>query len=349
MVLLHDMFGWKLPNSRLLADRFASSLGVTVYLPDFFSGEQLHPADWDHLVAERKGFFSKVAQGFQFMVALPKLLSFMKRHGAPVVRPHMDRFLAHLRAVEGAQRIGAIGYCWGGRYAVLLTHLQPAPPPASSAAAPESAAAAGGAGAPAKEAPAAAVLAQRPAVDVAVSCHPSLLEVPAELAPTAAPILFVCADKDDLFTPAAVASAKHVAEERSKAAAAGSAPASSGGAAATAGAATTAAAGSAGMPISFAHYPGTRHGFAVRGDDSDPAIAAARQKAFDDAVAFLRPVLAAHAASPSPTAPAVLTAAQNDEAAGTITSGASMAQAAATTSIAAPPAGSAVSDSPVSA
>lgn len=115
LILLHDMFGWKLPNSRLLADRFAAAMGVTVYLPDFFRGEQLHPADWDHLVAQRRGFFSKVAQGVQFFVALPKLISFMKRHGAPVVRPHMDRFVAHLRAVEGAARIGAVGYCWGGR------------------------------------------------------------------------------------------------------------------------------------------------------------------------------------------------------------------------------------------
>lgn len=114
LILLHDIFGWKLPNSRLLADRFAAALGVSVYLPDFFSGEQLHPEDWDPLV-EKRGFFGRIAQGFQFMVALPKLLSFMKRHGPAVVRPHMDRFITHLRTVEGAQRIGAIGYCWGGR------------------------------------------------------------------------------------------------------------------------------------------------------------------------------------------------------------------------------------------
>lgn len=34
IILIHDVFGWTFGNSRLLADHFASEVGVTVYVPD---------------------------------------------------------------------------------------------------------------------------------------------------------------------------------------------------------------------------------------------------------------------------------------------------------------------------
>jgi dienelactone hydrolase len=39
IVVISDMFGWTLPNSRLLADKYAKNGGFLVYLPDFTSGE----------------------------------------------------------------------------------------------------------------------------------------------------------------------------------------------------------------------------------------------------------------------------------------------------------------------
>lgn len=205
---------------------------------------------------------------------------------------------------------------------MLLTHPQAAAAPATATAAADATpvAAAGGAGAAHTAASSAAT---RPFIDVAVSCHPSLLEVPVELAPSAAPILFVCAEKDDLFTPAVVATAKRVAEQKSKAAAA------AGGAGADA--------------ISFTHYPGTRHGFAVRGDDSEPAVAAARQKAFDDALAFLKPVLVVNASASAPSGIALVLAVAVEAAASPAS-----ADAATRTSVAAFSAAPTVSDAPVS-
>ena len=38
MVIIPDLFGWKLNNSRVLADRYAERGGYTVYLPDFMDG-----------------------------------------------------------------------------------------------------------------------------------------------------------------------------------------------------------------------------------------------------------------------------------------------------------------------
>ena len=36
VLIVSDVFGWKLPNSRLLADHFAREANLTVYLPDLY-------------------------------------------------------------------------------------------------------------------------------------------------------------------------------------------------------------------------------------------------------------------------------------------------------------------------
>lgn len=34
VLIVHDLFGWNLPNARLLADHYAKEADATVYLPD---------------------------------------------------------------------------------------------------------------------------------------------------------------------------------------------------------------------------------------------------------------------------------------------------------------------------
>jgi len=41
IVIIPDMFGWQLPNTRLLADKIRRETGATVYVPDFMAGELL--------------------------------------------------------------------------------------------------------------------------------------------------------------------------------------------------------------------------------------------------------------------------------------------------------------------
>lgn len=36
VLIIHDIFGWTLNNTRLLADHYASEAGVTVYVPDLY-------------------------------------------------------------------------------------------------------------------------------------------------------------------------------------------------------------------------------------------------------------------------------------------------------------------------
>jgi len=42
IVIIPDIFGWELVNSRLLADDYAEKSGKTVYLPDFMFGPSCH-------------------------------------------------------------------------------------------------------------------------------------------------------------------------------------------------------------------------------------------------------------------------------------------------------------------
>lgn len=44
ILLVHDRYGWRFRNVRLLADHWAREGGVTVYVPDFFGGGAV---DWD--------------------------------------------------------------------------------------------------------------------------------------------------------------------------------------------------------------------------------------------------------------------------------------------------------------
>lgn len=34
VLVIHDLYGWKLPNTRLLADHYADEVNATVYVPD---------------------------------------------------------------------------------------------------------------------------------------------------------------------------------------------------------------------------------------------------------------------------------------------------------------------------
>lgn len=47
------------------------------------------------------------------------------------------------------------------------------------------------------------------------------------------------------------------------------------------------------LPVEYHEYPGTVHGFAVRGSDADERVVAARADALEKAAAFFKRVLAA--------------------------------------------------------
>jgi len=95
IMIVHDIFGWKFNNTRLLADHFGKEANATTYLPDFFAGEDVRPILSD----------PEKAKTFNVM-------EFVGRHDKHIRFPEMEKVVKELRA-KGFKKIGAIGYCYG--------------------------------------------------------------------------------------------------------------------------------------------------------------------------------------------------------------------------------------------
>lgn len=101
VLYIHDALGWKFSNARLLADHLAREANVTVYIPDFFGGEEL---DKETVLA---GHFHKI-----------DLVAFRSRNDRHIREPEIFACAKALREEKGFKKIGAVGYCYGG-WAVL--------------------------------------------------------------------------------------------------------------------------------------------------------------------------------------------------------------------------------------
>jgi dienelactone hydrolase len=86
-------------------------------------------------------------------------------HREAVAFPKIKEFLTHLRADPDHKKIGSVGFCWGGRYSVLLTHGD-----------------------------------ADPYVDAAVAFHPSFLSIPGEIEKIEKPVDIEVGDQDALVS-----------------------------------------------------------------------------------------------------------------------------------------------------
>lgn len=104
ILVIHDLFGWKFPNVRLLADHYAEELQATAYVPDFFGGQIL---DWEVILG---GDFSKLD--------LPNFMQTNNRHAR---EPEIVKFARYLRSKY--TKVCAVGFCYGG-WAVMRLGAQ---------------------------------------------------------------------------------------------------------------------------------------------------------------------------------------------------------------------------------
>ncbi|KAJ3119269.1 hypothetical protein HK098_005622 [Nowakowskiella sp. JEL0407] len=165
ILMLSDAFGWKLNNARLVADAYANE-GFDCYLPDFHSGSSIST----ELLSTSTGsssLFSSVQLVFKYVKAMPSLLSWLPAHNPEVTFPLLDIALTELREKIGVKKLAAFGYCWGGRYAILL----------------------GGA---------------NPKVEAVVAFHPSLVQFPKDVEEIKVPSSFQLAESDVFFSSARV-------------------------------------------------------------------------------------------------------------------------------------------------
>ncbi|TRX96973.1 hypothetical protein FHL15_002279 [Xylaria flabelliformis] len=97
ILLVHDIFGWRYPNVRLLADHFAREVNATVYVPDFFGGWVV---DWKAAEEDR---WSEI-----------DLDGVAKDQSREIRGPEIVACARAIKAELGFRRLGAVGYCYGG-------------------------------------------------------------------------------------------------------------------------------------------------------------------------------------------------------------------------------------------
>ena len=169
LILLTDVFGWRFNNARLLADRFAAQAGLVVLVPDLHSGDSM-PSDFlDCMIKPARSWTHRLRKGVVAASRLPGVIWWVvSKHGDKVTLPLVSTVMAAARSELKATRVATIGFCWGGRFSVLL-----------------------GAGVPCAGA------------DVVMAAHPSGV-TPKECANITVPSLFLLASSDALNDPAAI-------------------------------------------------------------------------------------------------------------------------------------------------
>ncbi|KAJ5636948.1 Alpha/Beta hydrolase protein [Penicillium longicatenatum] len=96
IMIIHDLYGWKFPNIRVLADHYAEEVNAVVYVPDFFAGEELPLA-----ILQDQSQWHKL-----------DLPAFIGRHSKKAREPEIIECAKALRSQY--QRTGAVGFCYGG-------------------------------------------------------------------------------------------------------------------------------------------------------------------------------------------------------------------------------------------
>ncbi|KAG9830133.1 alpha/beta-hydrolase, partial [Aureobasidium melanogenum] len=100
VLIVADVFGWTLPNVRLLADHYAKEANVTVYVPDYFNGEVVEP-DMLEDPEKRKNF---------------DIMAFIGRNSKEIRFPEITANAKELKS--NYKKVAAIGFCYGA-WAVL--------------------------------------------------------------------------------------------------------------------------------------------------------------------------------------------------------------------------------------
>nr|POE63502.1 protein aim2 [Quercus suber] len=184
VIFIVDIFGWKLPNVRLLADHYALA-GITTYIPDVHEGDSIDEGFLNTIEPQlpKREALTLTEKATSTASVGATLGPWLLRHREAVARPLIENFIDKARYIPGTDRVGAIGFCWGGRYALL--------------AGAKGFSAADGKG-----------------VDAVYACHPSLVSIPADFEDICVPTALAVGGKDSLLGEAEVAQIQEVMEKK---------------------------------------------------------------------------------------------------------------------------------------
>ncbi|KAF2122869.1 Alpha/Beta hydrolase protein [Lophiotrema nucula] len=118
IVILPDVFGWKLVNTRILADTFAKEGEWIVYLAEFMNGTYAPP----HLLTSIHRLSQPgLGKLWHLVKCIYYLIPFRWATRPSVTKPKIINFFKDIRRNEGANLpVGTAGYCWGGKWTTVL-------------------------------------------------------------------------------------------------------------------------------------------------------------------------------------------------------------------------------------
>ncbi|KAK3341861.1 dienelactone hydrolase [Lasiosphaeria hispida] len=195
VILIADAFGWKLRNTRALADAYAARVPCTVHVPDVMGGRappEALMALMEYTPPAASWLPVRLAlRAWALTRAVPLLARFLFYNRRSVVRPRVLAFVRAVRAEAGPQaKVGVAGFCWGGMYAVQLTHD-----------APENMSVNG-----------------RAVVDCAFTAHPTFTKVPGDVEKVVRPLSVANGDDDEQMGARAMVRLRAILDAKNEAA-----------------------------------------------------------------------------------------------------------------------------------
>ncbi|CVK86991.1 hypothetical protein FPRO06_06286 [Fusarium proliferatum] len=125
IVIVPDAFGWEFVNNRLLADQYALNGNFLVYLPDFMDGRSAPTWLLDIVgpLTDTTPSWNWIWKPWYLAQTIYGMAPFFYYNSLAASWPRIRSFFEAVRLREGPQRrIGAAGFCWGGKPVLTLAH-----------------------------------------------------------------------------------------------------------------------------------------------------------------------------------------------------------------------------------
>ncbi|KAL4251879.1 AB hydrolase superfamily protein [Abortiporus biennis] len=122
VVFLTDVFGLPLKNCKIMADEISKRVGCDVWVPDMFEGKYImKPEELEPLIPDRAGIGMSYWSWIRFIFGLviPRIYLFYI-HRPSVVIGRTKSFIEKIKETKKYEKLGAVGYCFGGAVAVGL-------------------------------------------------------------------------------------------------------------------------------------------------------------------------------------------------------------------------------------